>query len=423
MLAYYAPPIQVTGNIRRFHLLQEFKQHFEGIWVITSTNAELIQKDPSLTISGIPIHQAKTYDLRRLLLQRNKTTAPTLQTSTKANPFFRFFRRLADSFPGNLILDDGGLSYLWSAYRQACQLIRKNKITHLFSSFRPIVDHLIARLLKRKFPHLKWMADYRDLPVDPIRQNTLFPALQHAYQQWLVKTATIVTTVSQGLAQNLSSYHPHLHVLPNAIPNIAPATRITPGPKFTITYTGSLYPTLHDPSPFFAALRTLQANGTLTHDNFELVYAGKDSSVWNGWLANFGLSEFGVDKGLIPYHEALGLQRKSHINLLLTWSSEESQGILMTKLGSYLAAGRPILVLVNGSEDGEVERFSQSHTIYTTDAQAQASITKFIIERKNWRSTRENSLINTLMPTGQPMQNWDVQVINLLHHPLLGLFP
>lgn len=408
-LAYYAPPVQVTGNIRRFHLLQECKKYFDQIHVVTSSNAELMLVDTSLNVPSIYLCKVSTLDIRRLLLLLKKDTSPTVRASRKKNQAFRFFRRLSDSFPFNLALDDGSLIYMWNAYHEASKIIKTQQITHVFSSFRPVADHIVARLLKYRFPHLIWIADYRDLPVDPIRKNTILPSIQHIFQRWLLKPASIVTTVSEGLKRNLDRYHNRLYVLANALPVSASPTEIQLPPKFRVSYTGSLYPRLQDARSFFRAIQELSIQGVINFDNFELMYAGKDGKLWDKWLATYEILHLGVNKGLLPYTEALKLQRESHLNLMLTWASIESKGILMSKLGAYHAAGRPLMVLINGPKDEELERKVAGKLFYSQDPKITAGILKYLKQLQKWdvEGRHEKFVVLIEQINGN---NWQIEV-------------
>lgn len=426
-LAYYAPPVQVTGNIRRHHLLEEFKKHFNQVFLITSANAKRMRKDPSLAVSNIPIHQVSTFDLRRLLLQKKRPQSPTLPATFKNNSTFKISRKWADSFPLNLLLDDGGVTYIWSAYREASRLIQQYDIHYLFSSFRPIVDHVIAHLLKRRFPKLKWIADYRDLPVDPIRRNTIFPKIQNRWQKYLIKSATLISTVSQGLAKTLKGYHKTICVLSNGIADISFSHNSESHSKFSLAYTGSLYPELQDPRPLFQAILDLKKQGMLTKDNFQLIYAGKDAPVWTAWLSDYGLQDFGIEKGLVSYKEALHLQNRSQLNLILSWSSLHSGGILMTKLGSYLTARQPILVLLNGCKDEEMEdniaRIENSQVTYSSDKLAVASVRDYIKDQlAQFENFGPRILPEPSSANPGTIGRWEDEVLKLLKHPKLEFY-
>ena len=61
-----------------------------------------------------------------------------------------------------------------------------------------------------------------------------------------------------------------------------------------------------------------------------------------------------VDLGYLDARAAINLQQSSQINLLLSWATRQSSGILTSKLYQYLAAQRPILALVEGNIDTEL---------------------------------------------------------------------
>lgn len=394
LIAYYAPPVQVTGNIRRFHLFQEFQQHFSQLFILTSSNGGLMRQDPSLKLYGIPVSPIPTYDLRRLLLSPKKQKGPTLDTRVKSNRGFRWFRRISDSFPFNLFLDDGGLIYIWQAYIKACQLIQQESIQYIFSSFRPAADHVVAYLLKRKFPQLIWIADFRDLPVDPLLRNTVFPNLQLRSYKRILRKAKLVTTVSSGLATHLAKLHPSVYVLPNAIPLKLPSpSEKLYVDKFTITYTGSLYPTQQDVASLLKVVQQLLLEGLIDIHNFQLIYAGKDGKYWDKMIDEHHLQSIQHNKGLIQYDEAFALQQRGHINLLLSWSSPQLQGVMMAKQGSYLAARRPILVIINGVQDAEWEQQFQAlkagPVFYTANPELNNQLKNYLYRQFcTWQETK-----------------------------------
>ncbi|MDV7396209.1 hypothetical protein RZS08_32750, partial [Arthrospira platensis SPKY1] len=94
---------------------------------------------------------------------------------------------------------------------------------------------------------------------------------------------------------------------------------------------------------------------------------------------------------LLPHDEALAWQTRSHINLLLTWSDDSIEGILTGKLFEYIGAGNPILAIVNGKKDTELEnlfsQFSCGTVLYSTSANVHTQIQKFILEKfELWQS-------------------------------------
>jgi hypothetical protein len=62
-----------------------------------------------------------------------------------------------------------------------------------------------------------------------------------------------------------------------------------------------------------------------------------------------------LDHGWVSEDEARRLQTQSCINLLLTISSPALQGVLTGKMIEYLEAGSPVLAIVVGQNDTELQ--------------------------------------------------------------------
>ncbi len=328
------------------------------------------------------------YDLR-WLAHRRSSKPPLLSASARRRHSVQFLQRLLNSFPFNLLIGDGGAYYIYRGYRAGCRLVQEQGITHLFSSYRPYADHAIAYLLKRRFPHLVWMADFRDLQVNPVLQHSFWPAFQWWCNRQVLKQAEVVSTVSEGLKTTLGAHHPNVLVLPNGIGKYE-RTEQPRFPQFTIAYTGSLYPGAQSAAPLFSTLQQLISDGQLSPKDLRLRYAGKDSAIWEDWVSQYGLQHLSKATGLRPLQEARRLQQRAHINLLLSWSAAGSRGILTGKLYEYLAAGRPILCLLKAeAADPEWQNLFAplKNSLLHTSSSPPETIQAFILNHyRAWKS-------------------------------------
>lgn len=388
MIAYLFPPVQAVSTHRWFHLFKEGQRYFSHTTVITSQYWQHLHYDPLLKLPIDPV-LIPTLDMRRLTLQHQNR--PYLSHQIKQRPWVNYFIRLLDAFPFNLILGDGGVVYILKGYRIGVEIVKKEKITHVISSFRPYSDHMIAWLLKCRFPHLYWIADFRDLHIDPSRPIKILPKLQHWFNQKILRPADLVTTVSEGLARQLRFYYSRVYVLRNGIDANSIAVEIDQqvATKFIISYTGSLYPKFQKPALLFEALYNLFRKDLILSADVQLVYAGKDSDYWQKELNIWGLAPIAVNKGMISIQNTRELQQKSSVNVLLSWATPEMQGILTGKLYEYLAARKPILALVEGARDPELELIleqTQSGRVFYEDTLEELEM--FILTTyQNWQKT------------------------------------
>ena len=238
---------------------------------------------------------------------------------TKSSPFAQFISKLVHSFPFNIFLADGGLTYILGGFFEGKKLIRKNSIEVIFSSYKPYSDHLICFLLKKWNPNLVWIADFRDLHVDEIRQNILFPSVQKWFNRQILKKADVVTTVSNGLGEKLKQYHSNIYILRNGIPTASfKKQKQDFYKKFTLAYTGSIYPELQTAELLFKALEKLILEKKIDKKSIQLIYAGKEQAVWEKWIHQFNLQEINTSHGFLPKIKAQEIQQRSHVNLLLS---------------------------------------------------------------------------------------------------------
>ena len=390
ILSYYFPPIKSIGTLRNYQIYKQGQKHFNSVKVITTQNRNILQQEP-FPVKDQDVHLSPTFDYRTFFRYLRGKSQTHFSETVKTRRV-QLLIKLIQSFPLNLILGEGGVLYILCGFFTGLRLIRRHRITHLYSSYMPYADHAVAWLLKLCYPNLYWIADFRDLHIDPIRQHTLWNGLQRKFNKKILRKADVVTTVSQGLAEQLQHFHPKVYVLPNSIAPVL-LQKETPAPKvnskkFTITYTGSIYHNLQDPGLFIQALGNLITKGKLKPQQVQLVYAGKDSMIWGHWIQQAGLDHIFEDHGLISWSAAIQLQRQSHLNLLLSWSEPNSSGILTGKLAEYLAARRPVIALIKGTYDEEFETilgsFQAGKVFYTGHSQVEALEKEILQHFQQW---------------------------------------
>lgn len=241
------------------------------------------------------------------------------------------------------------------AVKAGGEFLQNEDVDAMISSSPPVTSHLIAKELKvrRKVP---WMADFRDLwsqnhfyPYGPVRK-----LIDRRLELKTLSTADALVTVSQPCAEKLRTLHKGklIYSITNGFDpeklNDPPA-QLTP--KFTITYTGTIYTGKQDPSKLFAAMRDLISNGTMDPKDVEVRFYGYKE----GWLAKeiekYGLSGIARQHGVVPRRIAFEKQRESQISLLLNWEDQRERGVYTLKVFEYLAAQRLILATGGSGED------------------------------------------------------------------------
>jgi glycosyltransferase involved in cell wall biosynthesis len=216
----------------------------------------------------------------------------------------------------------------------------------LMSSSPFPTSHIIAARLKATYG-LPWIADFRDLWS--LNHNYPFTSIRRYFEKRLeiatLKDADAITTVSDDLAEKLKT----LHTAPVAVirngfrDELAQTGKSLLPDKFTLIYTGSIYPGKQDIEKLFSAMAGLIHKGIIDPDRFKLMIYGPKRAWLKPLVERKRLNKVVSLCGMVNRPVALEAQRRAHLLVLLDWEDPAEKGVFTTKLFEYLAAGRPIL--------------------------------------------------------------------------------
>jgi hypothetical protein len=354
-ISYYFPPIKSVGVIRNFHLAQIFHKIFTDLYILTTSNQKILPKEEADLSSFKSIELINTIDYRTIIQRfytKNKNTH--YPESVKQNKLIQWLIKANESLPFNLFVGEGGLLYLIDGYSKAKKIIKRtNTKTLVITSFRPTANVLIGFLLKVNYPHIIWINSFQDAPYDPIRKNTIIPNLQNYLWGKMLKQSNLNITTSQGVKNSIDSLNNDTITFENGVDFRENLTHSSE--QFTISYTGSLYHDLRDPSLLFEALTHLVFSEKIQVNKLKIIYMGKDIAKWKSFCDTYPLlfNAFYI-KNITERNHSLEIQQKSHINLMLTWSEGSQGGTIPAKLYEYIGAGNYIISLVKGIENSDL---------------------------------------------------------------------
>ena len=252
------------------------------------------------------------------------------------------------------MLRKDGLPHLINSLVKSYPLIKKNSLTHLFSSHQPITNHWIAYILKIRFPQLIWIADFRDHYPDHSKSEIWLFSFHEFLLRILLKKVDLITTVSNGLAKRLDMAQKPIVIIKNypSIEKKDQKKRI-----ITFAYTGSIYPKNTSITLLLKVLNEFDP----TSIQFVFFYCGKDRKSWDKWFVNYP-KIMNLSSGLVPHSSSLSVQKLGDILLVLTWNSEKIDGILTSKLGEYLILNKPILIIIHGNLEDDFKFLDYIHS-------------------------------------------------------------
>lgn len=385
---YYYPP-EFGSAPKRNHLISsELAKHADFAQLYTAAGEHEYQPgDEKMEV--IPI---KAFDYRAFL--RKRTTDGALPEEQKQSKMMQYLIKLINTFPVNIMLGEGGLFYFLSLVRKGHRSIKTNKVTHLYSSFRPFADHYAAYILKKRHPHVVWIADFRDLIIDPHYRHILYQDSQQAFFKRIFKKADFITTVSDGLAHHLKEYNPNVITLRNGIKEIPHQIHPVHCKYFKIAYTGSMFLDKRNAEPLFVAVSELINQKFIEAEDVRIIYAGKDSQKWYDLAKKYELESLLTDKGIVETKEVTNIQKNACINVLLSIASDLLHGVLTGKMIEYFEAGSPVLGIIVNKNDPELNSILHELNIgdsFSDNPYDQDGIRQFIFtEYLEWKKTGMN---------------------------------
>jgi len=213
-------------------------------------------------------------------------------------------------------------------------------------SICPITSHIVASQLKKEYPGLKWICDLPDLWSQ--NHNYAYGRIRRRMDTRLeletLADAGVLTTSSEPRAKQLRRLHKGKKV-----------TAITLGyhekeydtgdihltKKFTITYTGLIYPKRQNPEILLEALFNSIDNGEVDPDDCEIRMYGGYTTEHPAAKAYHRLPVRWYGK--VSHAEAIKAQKESQLLWLLDWDDPDELGVHPGKLFEYLGARRPII--------------------------------------------------------------------------------
>lgn len=257
----------------------------------------------------------------------------------------------------NFFVPDARMFWINPSVKFLSKQLEINNFDFIISTGPPHSTHLIAARLKKKYPQIKWLADFRDpwTQIDYFDKLHFLPFIKKKHYQLekkVLQQADIVCTVSPSWKKNLEAIAQRsIELVYNGFDTEDFSNPISPNRDFTLTYVGSLNDD-RNPNLLWEVLNEICDENSNFRDDFTLNLIGnispqvqKDIAAFPWLEQHCNISEY------LPHNQAIKSLLKSQILLLLINNTSNQKGIIPGKLFEYMAARRQILCIGNTTGD------------------------------------------------------------------------
>ena len=371
LVTYSFPPAGGTGVIRASSLARYLPSEGIRLDVLTARNASAVGTDHAL-LKAIPgevtIHRTFTLDLpfgikkrlKRLVAGARPPSSQGAGTAQAAEP--SFLKRLLLNF----LQPDPQVTWLPVLTRAARRIVKKLNIDLVLISVPPFSSVLLVERLRKEFPRLAIVIDFRDewLTTTFDLVSFLFHSsertrkIAESAEASAVTHATAIVAVTEAARREIRSRYPEepeskFLLIPNGFDSTRlnrslPSPEPRPGAQIVVTYVGSIYAST-EPGTVVQALQSLPPE---IKSRFRLCFIGHiEEPRFRADLLQLG--DMVELKGFLPQREALAAMNETDYVLLINHDPLNVGG----KFYDYVGGGKPILGAVHPG--GETHRLLQ----------------------------------------------------------------
>lgn len=369
ILTYYWPPSGGAGVQRWLKFVKYLREYGWEPVVYTVENGELPVTDDSLfqdIPAGVEIIKRPIWEpymiYKRFSGKKKgeKINAGFLNENKKQG----FKDKMSIWIRGNFFIPDARKFWIKPSTKYLRDYLKTNSVDAIISSGPPHTMHMIALGIKKHYPQLPWVADFRDpwTNIDFYDQLMLFgwaDKKHHRMEKQVLLKADKVVSIGQqmnnefaGMLQQRNGDPNKCTVIPNGYDTEDVAIDVNEkDEKFSLAHIGTLVKD-RNPDVLWKVLDRMTKNDATFRDRLEIKLVGKVDFYVMNQLEEHGLMPYVRKIDYLPHDQVIREQGRSHVLLLLVNNTRNAKGILTGKFFEYMASGNPVLAI--GPEDGDL---------------------------------------------------------------------
>jgi glycosyltransferase involved in cell wall biosynthesis len=356
IITYYWPPSGGSGVQRWLKFVKYLPEFGWSPFIFTPENPSFAIKDESLSkdipeeaeVIHFPIWEpyAAFFALSGIFA-KPVTAKPTQLVSAKNQSFFQ---RVSTWIRGNLFIPDPRVFWVKPSARFLEGFIKDNQISTIITTGPPHSLHLIGLRLKKKNPHIKWLADFRD-PwsewgfLDTLRVGEWARRYHKRLEANVLAAADEIITITPFYVRQFEAIgNRKVQLLTNGFDEDDFKTLdYAKSERFIIRHIG-LVNEKCDPRPFLRAVQQLAMEMPEFGKYVQLEFIGEVHVQIKQFVREYKtLNEIVKFTGNIPHSQLIEQYGSSSLLVLILTGYKDAEGYMPGKLFEYLATGLPIL--------------------------------------------------------------------------------
>ena len=350
IICYYWPPAGGPG-VQRWLKFVKYLRDFSiepVVYVPQNPHYPIVDKSleqeipEGITIIKRPIKEP--YGLAGLFSKKDTDTISSGIISDEKKQ--SFIQKILLFIRGNLFVPDARKFWVRPSVRFLENYLKENPVDAIITTGPPHSLHLIGLSLKAKL-NTKWIADFRD-PWTTIHYHNKLRLIESSskkhkkMEQEVLDGADHILVTSPGTQNEFETLtQTPISCITNGF-DIDLDFQVEVDDSFSLAHIGSLLAE-RNPQFLWEVLQEMKAEIDGFGANLKLKFAGKVSTSVLESIKAHGLEENVELLGYVTHDEAIQLQRKSQILLLIESNAKDVKAIIPGKVFEYLAARRPIV--------------------------------------------------------------------------------
>ncbi|AQX08125.1 glycosyl transferase family 1 [Elizabethkingia ursingii] len=404
IITYYWPPAGGPGVQRWLKFAKYLPENNWEPIIYTPENPSYPLLDESLVKDvpkNIQIIQNKIWEPYQFAEKLNKKNKKFKAGQFDVGKNQSWKSKLSIFVRGNFFIPDARKFWVNPSISFLKKYLEANPVDVIVTTGPPHSLHLIGKGLKKYFPAIKWIADFRDPWTEisyykHLKLTSWADQKHRKLEKEVFQNADITLATSYGDAENFRKAGANSACITNGFDKEELNKKSVKNSKFTLSYIGVLEQ-LRNPENLWKVLSDIVQEDSDFAQNFELRFVGRVDDIILENLQSSPLKDNLNLVGYIPHEQSVKEMENADMLLITNFPKQESAGIIPGKIFEYLATQNPILSV--GPEKADVEKIlnetkAGDHFTY----QDHEAIRSFVLQNyNNWKNNTVNQNSENLM--------------------------